>query len=106
METLVQGTIEYLVVDVADRLGDVTTLVGTSPVYNVYRRADNVQVITNLSALVDVSKPMQLRCLIDTSNGTTWTAEEYELYVKWTAGAETPEHGPFRFYVEKKNTPG
>jgi hypothetical protein len=106
MVTLVQGSVEYLMVDVSDRAGELTTMVGTSPVYNVYRRADATQVITNLSATVVGGDPMTLRCLIDTSNGPTWTSEEYELYVKFTLGSETPEHGPFRFYVEKKNTPG
>jgi hypothetical protein len=106
MVTLVQGTVEYFLVDVVDRLGAVNTLVGTGPLYNVYRRNDNTQVITNLAAAVDPAAPMQLRCLIDTTNGTTWTSEEYELYVKFTSGLETPEHGPFRFFVEKKNTPG
>lgn len=106
MVKLVQGTTEYIVVTIGDRLDIITTLVGTTPLFNVYRRSDNTQVITDQACDVDAGSPMQLRCLIDTTNGTTWTSDEYELYVKWTTGSEIPEHGPFPFFVEAKDTPG
>jgi hypothetical protein len=104
MTKMVAGSIEYILVDVDDRAGLVTTLIGTTPKFNVYKKADGTQKITNQSCAVDAGKPMQLRCLIDTTLPSLWASDEYELYVTFTSGAETPDHGPFSFFVEAKAT--
>jgi hypothetical protein len=104
METLVSGTVEYLLIDVADRTDTVTTMADKSPIFNVFQKSNGTQKITDLACVVDGARPMQLRCLINTTSGGNWPSDEYELYVKYTVGSEVPEHGPYSFYVEVKNT--
>jgi hypothetical protein len=104
MTKISQGSIEYVFVDVDDRAGLVTTLVGTTPKFTVYKKSDSSVMINNQSCAVDAGKPMQLRCLIDTTIPSAWASDEYELYVTFTSGSESPLHGPFPFYVEKKDT--
>lgn len=104
METLVSGTKEFLFYDVVDRAEAVTSLAGATPTFSVTRKSNNAAMITNQACVVDVALPMQLRCLVDTATPTDWESDEYELYLKWVSGSETPVHGPFLFRVEKKGT--
>lgn len=104
MVKIAQGSIEYVFVDVDDRAALVTTLVGTTPKFSVYKKSDSSSMITNQSCSVDAGMPMQLRCLIDTTIPSAWASAEYELYITFTSGAESPLHGPFPFFVEKKDT--
>lgn len=104
MTRLAQCSIEYMLVDVDDRAGLVTTLIGTTPKFTVYKKSDSSVQVNNQSCSVDAGKPMQLRCLIDTTLPSAWASDQYELYVTFTSGSEVPVHGPFPFYVEKKDT--
>jgi hypothetical protein len=89
---LPQGTKEYLIVDVEDQLGNITTLSGTSPRYTVKDEADAFK-YTNQAGINTV---MSAYCLIDTAS---WAAGLYRLYLRFDALPEVPYLGPFQFEV-------
>jgi len=93
------GSKEYMIVDVRDRLGNIDTLDGVPITFRVLddeggeRLSWTVGVNGNPS---DPDQKMKAMCLIDT---TSWTPDEYDLFVKLDVGVESPILGPFRFVV-------
>lgn len=105
---LVQGTIEYVLHDWEDTLGNVTSLAGLAPKYEVWSSSGTVyQYITNgTSTFVG----MKQYSLIDTtaspvgspSGGGLWLPGTYKCWVRLTAnlGAEQPKLGSFIITVD------
>jgi hypothetical protein len=101
MRRLTKGTVEYLIVDLHDELEEVDTLIGTGLKYDVKNRDGtdiDGNVFNQLSGTVDVTFPMQARCLIDTTPATILEAQ-YQLFINFDAFAESPRLGPFEFQV-------
>jgi hypothetical protein len=97
------GTKENYPIDVIDNTGILTTLVGTSPTFDVLDAA-NVFKITAQAATV--SGTMRLMCLCDFSNMTTFPVGLYRLFAKFTFGGEIPRLGPFDLQVIDTNQIG
>jgi len=95
MESITVGTKETLIVDVTDRLGNLTDLSAATPRFDVkdkngvFKQQDQVPVVVG----------MQARCLIDTTAGGSWTPGHYFLYVRFTAAPDSPVLGPLEFKV-------
>jgi hypothetical protein len=101
MECLKKGTVESLLVALRDRLGNVTDLsTVASPTFDVRKKEDNSAVQTGTTWLVDSDFPMTAICLIDTTLSGYVAGDEYKLYIRYTAGSETPIRGPIEFRVE------
>lgn len=91
------GTKEFLVVDVEDKLNQITDLTGTNPTFDVkLRDADPGDYVVEGQAASIGPAPMQLECLIDTA---TWVVSTYDLFVTFTNAPEAPRIGPFEFEV-------
>jgi hypothetical protein len=102
MESLVQKTIEFLLVDVTDLLTpplNLTDLAGTNPVYDVID-FNNAFKYTQEPASQDGTNLMRVYCLVNTNLGGLWDPGEYRLYVTITTPPEQPRLGPFTFKVE------
>lgn len=98
---LVQGTIEYLVVDITDLKAALHDLSGTTPKYDV-RNDDGSYKLTAQNCVIDSQNPMRALCLIDTTSGGAWTTsadKTFRLYVYLVTGAEHPRIGPMPFVV-------
>lgn len=96
---LPQGTKEYLILDVADKLANLTSLDGTNPRFDV---KDNANVF-KYTAQPASNVGMELYCLVDTSAahpGGLWAGGIYRLYVNFDTPAEIPRLGPFEFTVD------
>lgn len=96
---LVQGTKEYVIVDVIDRSLQLTDLAGTSPTFSVEAAAGGTMWYTNATAIPD---GMSVFCLIDTSAAHAlglWPAGEYKVTVKFTTTPEVPVIFPGKFTV-------
>lgn len=93
---LTKPTIEHVPVDVRDRLGSLTDLAGTSPVFWLTKETDGSTVIN--STPCDLTSPagMTAYCLINT---TTLAKDRYELYIQFTLLPEVPVLGPFDIEV-------
>lgn len=91
-----QGTKEYVMVDVVDETGALTTLSGTTPQFTVMDANDTPK-YTNQAA---TNTNMRAFCLIDTLNGGAWAAGIYRLWLRFTVGSEVPYIGPFEFEVQ------
>lgn len=101
MEVLKKGTIESLLVGLRDRLGNVTSLGSvSSTTFDVKKKSDGSAVQTNAPWTYDADFPMTAICEIDTTLAAYVAGEEYKLYVKYTAGSESPVLGPHYFRVE------
>jgi len=91
------GTSEYLVVDVTETLGEVTTLVGAT--FDIYDSQYLGKVVSDSNdVIVD---GMRVKCLIEPVE--LWGGRnDYELYLNLTGlpTAEVPRLGPIRFTVE------
>lgn len=98
---LTMGTKEYLICKVTEVLGQLTTLTGTSPTYDVYH-ADEAEtvVLTDQAAALTPADPMAALCLIDTTVPALYTEGDYNLFLKFTAAPEIPRLGPFRFRID------
>ncbi len=95
---ITQGTKEYLLVDVTDESLQLTTLVGTTPRFDVYTEA-GVAKITAQAAVVDPVLLLRMRCLVDTATPSLWAAGNYFLYPKFDTLPEIPRLGPYLFVV-------
>jgi hypothetical protein len=93
MERLPVGTKEYLIVDVSDRLNNLTTLDGTVITFDV-NHENGTEKYDDEPASND---GMKVRCLIDT---TGWEPDEYGLFITIFAAPEQPRLGPYAFKVE------
>jgi len=99
MAELVQlnkGTKEHLIVDVADRLGQLTSLEPTSPVFDVRKRNETDWVMQGTQA---TPLGMTAYCLIDTTLAGFDEADTYELFLHFDNAPEAPRLGPMRFEV-------
>lgn len=101
MEVLKKGTVESILVAMRDRLGNLSDLSTVSnPRFDVKKKSDGSAVQTNSVWTVDADFPMTAICPIDTTLAAYVAGEEYKLYVKYTAGSESPVKGPLFFRVE------
>jgi hypothetical protein len=93
MEEIRVGSIEVLVVDVTDKLENLTTLPPTTR-YDVFDKAGNGKMVD----MIPVIAGMRAECIIDTSAGT-WTPGYYFLYLRFSSNLEFPRLGPLEFKV-------
>jgi hypothetical protein len=94
--TLPAGTKEYLIVDVTDILGNLVTLDGTNPKYDV----KDANGVLKYDQQVATNQVMRVFCMIDTLLGGAWAAGNYRLYLNFTTAPELPRLGPFMFTVD------
>jgi hypothetical protein len=95
---LVQGTKEYLIVDMTDKLGALSSLDGTNPRFTVYNPS-NVKIYDEQTAS---NVGMTVYCLCDTSAAHPsglWPPAEYRLSLHFDTPAESPVVEPGRFTV-------
>lgn len=90
-----KGSKEFLIVDVEDRLEQITDLTGTNPTYDVKLRDATSNLLTAQSANIGPGL-MQLECLVDTSS---WALGTYYLFISFNNSPEIPRIGPFEFEV-------
>jgi len=102
---LAQGTKEYIIAQVIDETDQVSTLVGTTPKFDVEvidtngAEAAGTAKQTAVNCLVT---DMTLQALVDTTGGsgiTPWPVGQYGIWFYWTIGSEIPREGPFDIYV-------
>jgi hypothetical protein len=95
------GTKEYVNANVVDETNQVTTLVGTSPTFEV-KVVDNggadAPGTTKQSGACLVTD-MVLQALIDTTTGGGWAIGHYTIEFSWTIGSEVPVEGPFDLWL-------
>jgi len=97
------GTKENFPIDVIDNTGILTTLVGSSPNFDVLDEAGAFKITAQAAT---VSGTMRLMCLCDLSNQTTFPVGSYRLFAKFTFGSETPRLGPFDLQIIDRNLIG
>src|SRR5262245_24490221 len=101
MEVIKLGSVESLLVAMRDRLGNITSLSAvTSPTFDVRKKTDNSAIQLGSVWTVDPDYPMTAICVIDTTIAGYVAGDEYKLYIKYTAGSESPIRGPIEFRVE------
>lgn len=101
MEVLTKGSIESLIVALRDRLGNIDDLADvTSLLFDTKRKSNNAPCESNKSVVLDPEYPMSAVCSIDTTLAAYVAGEEYKLYIKYTAGSESPVLGPRFFRIE------
>jgi hypothetical protein len=90
------GTSEYLVVDITEALGEITTL--ASATYDIWDSNYTEKVVSNSADVI--VEGMRVKCLIEPVEA--WGRNDFELYLTLTdlPTAETPRLGPIRFSVE------
>lgn len=93
MIKLTKGTIEYIVVNVKDRLSHLITLDGSDPTFDVKKRGAEDLEVENEDA---INEGMNVLCLVDT---TDLDVDIYELFVSFENFPEQPKLGPFAFEV-------
>lgn len=89
------GTKENISIDVTDITGGTTTLVGTTPNFDVLNAAGTALI----SAVSATATLMNLLCLCDFSNTTTFPIGDYRLFAKYTVGTEIPRLGPINIQI-------
>jgi len=90
-----KGAIQHLIIDVADRLGELTSLDGKAPRFDIRKRHDPGWIVEDGVA---TSIGMTAYCLVDTTVAAV-VADEYELFLFFNNVPEIPRLGPFRFRV-------
>ncbi len=101
MEVLKKGTIESLVVPLRDRLENILTLASVTTLqFDTKKKSDNSAIQSNVACVLDADFPMSAICSINTTLAGYVSGEEYKLYLKYTAGSESPVLGPIFFRVE------
>lgn len=98
MLDITAGTKETVLVDVTDTLGNLTSLAGATPRYDVKDHAGNYK-LQNLTPTVDPLEPLTAQCLIDTTVGGVWTPGRYKLYLRFLDSPDSPVMGPLEFKV-------
>lgn len=97
MEKLALGTVEHLLVDVVDRLQNLTSLDDTNATFDVVRESDEAVMVTAQPA---TNIGLTAYCLLDTTTPVdAWTPGEHRLYLNFEALPETPRLGPFKFLL-------
>lgn len=94
------GTKENVPVDIVDVTGIITTLVGSSPKFDVL---DSTSTLKINQQAATVSGTMRLLCLCDFSNEATFPIGAYRLFVEFTYGSEQPRLGPFDLQIVDTN---
>ena len=97
------GTKENIPIDVIDNTGVITTLVGSSPTFDVLDAAGAFKITAQAAT---VSGTMRLMCLCDFTNTTTFPVGLYRLFAKFTFGSEVPRLGPFDLAIIVTNELG
>lgn len=110
MAKLPQGTTEYLRVDITDRTGELNSILGTSPTYDVKNQAGTSMYDNAVAIALDVvdedtgNTTFVVKCMIDTDTtgptSTLWPGGEYRLYIDFITTPELPRLGPFPFTVD------
>lgn len=101
MEVLKKGTVEPILLPTRDRLNNVTDLSTVSGLsFDTKKKSDGSAVETSVPVTLDPDWPMTAICLITTTLSGYVGGEEYKLYLKYTAGSESPVLGPIFFRVE------
>jgi hypothetical protein len=99
MAQLTQGTVEYLILEVEDRLNNLATLDGKGGVYSVFSDSG-----TPMYDEEDIqAQGLKAFCLINTSATHPqglWPEGEYKIYLRFTLNPEIPRLGPYSFMVE------
>lgn len=95
------GTKENVPVDIVDTTGIITTLVGSTPKFDVLDDADTFKINQQGAT---VSGTMRLLCLCDFSVEATFPIGHYRLFVEWTFGSEQVRLGPFDLQIIDENT--
>lgn len=87
-ETLRKGTKEWLIYDLTDRLGNLTSLVGANPRYDVYDTG-GTRIVTQTALSVNV---MEAYALMDTTgvNFVPNATLTYKVYLQFDTGPESP----------------
>ena len=94
------GTKENIPIDVVDNTGVITTLVGSSPTFDVLDAAGAFKITAQAAT---ISGTMRIMCLCDFSNTTTFPIGLYRLFAKFTFGSEIPRLGPFELQIVDTN---
>jgi len=97
------GTKENIPIDIIDNTGIITTLVGSSPKFDVLDEADTFK-INQQSATI--SGTMRIMCLCDFGNEATFPVGLYRLFAEFTFGSEQPRLGPFDISIVARNLIG
>jgi hypothetical protein len=92
---LPKGTVEHLIVQVKDRLNNVTDLTTLTPRYDIKRQGSPTYLYTELPATVIGTT---LYCLVDTTP-EVYTNGTYEIFTYFDNLPEIPRLGPFEFDV-------
>lgn len=101
MEVIKKGSVESLLVALRDRLGNVEDLALVSSLrFDTKKKTDNSAIETDIPVALDVDYPMTAICSISTTLVGYVAGQEYKLYLKYTAGSESPLLGPVFFRVE------
>ncbi len=91
MNKIVQGSVEYLMIELADAAGDIDDLAGTSLQFQS-KLPDGT--FTPWASAANTG--MIAKCLID---ATVLTPGKYEAYVKFDANPEHPVLGPVEYFI-------
>lgn len=91
MQEYAVGTKEYFVVEVTDRLENLTTLDPYTITFDVKEKRTGDDKYTDASAS---NEGMSVLCLLDTSG---WDVGRYLLWTTIVAEPESPRLGPFEF---------
>lgn len=101
MEVIKKGSIESLLLPLRDRLSNISNLnTVTSLVFDTKKKSDGSAVETAKAVWIDADFPMTAVCEINGTLSGYVGGEEYKLYLKYTAGTESPILGPIFFRVE------
>lgn len=96
--SITRGSVETILVDVEDVLGNLTDLDVAGAQFDVKDTA-GVYKMQNVDITIDGARPLRAKCLVDTTIGGIWTAGKYFLYVHFTNNLDTPILGPLEFSV-------
>lgn len=93
---LPRGTVEHIIVDVADRLANLTDLTGTNVRYDIRSLGGSTWIAQGLSA---TTIGMSAYCLVDTTLTAYDESGRFELFLQFDNLPESPRLGPFDFEV-------
>lgn len=91
---IVKGSIEPIAIDVTDKLGNLTTLDGADPHFDI----EDFFNVAILSALVAQNSGMTAICKIDSTN-VALEEGDYKLFLYFTAMPDSPRLGPVSFSI-------
>lgn len=89
------GSTETLLIDVTDKLENLTDLTSAGGQFDVLNKS-GAFVINGSAITVDPAQPLTAQCLVDTSG---WPSGHYFLYLRFNASPDSPRLGPLEFKV-------